>query len=739
MDDNKVPGTSKGYQKKIKKEDKEAQPKPKANVNVAYSSPTAKKWPLLLEALQNGNLEAVKQLIEEGINVNLLRDGVTPLMIASSKGYAEIAETLLQAGVNINEKSDDNWTALHKAAFDQEEPAIVELLMQSGIDIEAKNKSGKTALNLAEEKGHREIIRVIKKHQAQLGIDAQEWEDFLNSSEGKPYKRQKLYESLTLYSKLLWLPPLVLGGGGLLLGYLLGVIILSTCIGVILGLLVDFAYYYLETSIRKYLDEIGPLPELDIHSLRLKRKAGEPILGGKKDEPTAVEEQASTQSIDFIADPDGDQSSLEEGLDNTIVLENNDEDMPSFEVKGNRTLVTLAIVALVIFIFFGIAFIYRDPLLKLYFAKKLEKRGIAFTEQAFLAEVSKNNDDAVDLFFKAGINKDAVNEKGQTALIVASEKGLTNILEKLVRLQGMALNHFDKNGNTALMTAVLLGREQAVKILVEGGADLNFVVKSNNGAATALQAAVNAPDFKEEHLRILQYLIQRGADVKGRNALGRFPLLFAVDHGRMEAAKELIEHGADVNDTDQKGNFPLMIAACNGYPFMVTLLVEKGANIGMALPDGNTPLMCAAREGNADTVKVLLEKNVNVKAKNINGATALTEATSAGNVDSSKLLLGRGADPSTSSLPVTFVTLPGKTITITAKKNKMTDILSRIAKTASQDGYALKAESITGRKSTIAAKAPWNRVLIDFARKNHLLLVVKEKTIFVLPDNIILK
>lgn len=730
MDDNKIPGPSKGYQKQIKKENK-AQPKPKANVSVDYSSPTAKKWPLLLEALQNGNHEAIKQLIEEGINVNLIRDGVTPLMIASSKGHTEIAETILQAGANINEKSDDGWTALHKAASDQEETAIVDLLMQSGIDVEAKDKSGKTALNLAEEKGHREIVRVIKKHQSQLSIDAQEWEDFLNSSEGKPFKRQKLYETLTLYSKLLWLPPVLLGGVGLLLGYLLGVAILAAFIGIILGLVVDFAYYYLETSIRKYLDDIGPLPELDIHTLRLKRKAGEPILGKKKDEPG--DEPAVTASGDSVSEPDGNLSSMEEEPDSTIELESSEEETPTFEVRGNRTLVTLTIVGLVILIFSGIAFIYREPLAKLYFAKKLEHRGIPFTEQAFLAEVSKNNEEAVDLFVKAGINKDAADEKGQTALIVASEKGLTNILEKLVKLQGTTLNHFDKSGNTALMTAVRRGREQAAKILVENGADVNFTVKSADGAATALQAAVDVPDFKEEHLRILNYLIQKGADVKGRNAQGRFPLLFAVEHGRTEAAKELIEHGADVNDTDQKGNFPLLIAACNEHPWLVTLLVGKGANIDMALPDGNTPLMCATRQGNADTAKVLLEKGVNVNAKNSSGSTAFTEATSTGNVDIAKLLLGRGADPSTGSLPVSFVALQGKTIAVTGGKNKLTSILGRIAKTASQDGYTIKAESITERKSTIAAKGSWNRVLIDFTRKNHLLLVVKDKEIFVLP------
>ena len=105
----------------------------------------------------------------------------------------------MQAGVNVNAKDDDNWTALHKAAFDQAETGIVDLLLESGVDIEAKNKSGKTALQLAEEKGHRDIVRVIKKHKERLVADARKWEEFLVSPEGKPYKQKRIHESLVSY------------------------------------------------------------------------------------------------------------------------------------------------------------------------------------------------------------------------------------------------------------------------------------------------------------------------------------------------------------------------------------------------------------------------------------------------------------------------------------------------------------------------------------------------------------
>ena len=339
----------------------------------------------------------------------------------------------------------------------------------------------------------------------------------------------------------------------------------------------------------------------------------------------------------------------------------------------------------------------------------------------------------MDLFIKAGIDLDAKNDKGQTAFLIASEKGHANILHKLLKLNASLMNQFDKSGNTALMTAASQGHETIVTLLLDSGADINFTVSSNEGAATALQAVLDAPDFKEEHVRIVQHLLKSGADVKGRNKTGRFPLLFAADHGRTEAAKLIIENGADVNDVDLKGFFPLLSAACRGYSGFVALLAEKGANMKMTLPDGHTPLICAVQEGREDTVRALLSKGVDVNAKTASGFTALTDASRLGNVDVVKMLLEQGADPGSGHIPDSFITLNGRAINISVKRNKISDVLRRIAKTASQDGYTVNVGSNMEQKITMTAKASWNKILNEFAKKNHLLLVVKEKEVFVLP------
>jgi ankyrin repeat protein len=733
--ENKIPGPAKGYQKKAKKEGRNAKQLSKASpgkYNPDYSSPTAKKWPHLIEALESGNVSVVKQLIEEGINVNVSRDGATPLMIAASKGQTEITEVLIQAGVNVNARRDDGWTALHKAAFDQTEIGIIDLLLQSGIDFEAKDKSGKTALNIAEEKGHRDIARVIKKHQERLQIDAREWEHFLNTPEGKPFKQKRIHDSLTSYSGHWWLPPLVLGGGGLLFSLFFGFIFVSVIIGSISGLLVDLSIFLWQKKIRTYLDDIGPLPELDIHTLRLKRKAGEPIMYERNLEAKLAEEANDKQSVDNAPELNPDSSPLEQATDSLTIDKGSHLETPDLKKKGLKK-VTYAVVAIVMLILIGAIVVNRGSLTRWYFTKKLENKDIQISEQAFLNEVSKNNEEAVDLFIKAGINLDAKNDKGQTAIIIASEKGYVNVLNKLIKLKAQSLNYFDKNGNTALMAASSRGHENIVKLLCENGADVNYMVPSKQGAATALQAALDTSDFKEGHMRIVRYLLQNGADVKGRNQAGQYPLLFAADQGLTEAARLLIEHGADVNDVDQKGNFSLLSAACKGHSEFVTLLSEKGANMKMALVDGQTPLMCAVREGHVDTIKVLLERGVTVNAKTTSGFTALTDATRMGNVDAVKMLIAHGADAGQGYIPDSFLSLKGRAIAIKAKKNKITDVLRLIAKTASQDGYMINVDSKVGRKITLMTKGSWNKILYELAKKNNLLLVMKDKEVFVLP------
>ncbi|MDP7135553.1 MAG: ankyrin repeat domain-containing protein, partial [Planctomycetota bacterium] len=63
----------------------------------------------MLSAIKEGNIEAVKQAIAAGADVNAkAKGGSTPLHAATDKGHKEIAEILIANGADVNAKDDNS-------------------------------------------------------------------------------------------------------------------------------------------------------------------------------------------------------------------------------------------------------------------------------------------------------------------------------------------------------------------------------------------------------------------------------------------------------------------------------------------------------------------------------------------------------------------------------------------------------------------------------------------------------
>lgn len=117
----------------------------------------------LLNEVNAGNTEGVRQMVENGANVNSKNEsGVTPLMNASGMGNKEIVELLLAKGADVNAKTPGNYTALMQAAL-VGQTEIARLLLAAGADPSVKDVAGKTAQNYAEEKGHKEIAALLRQ------------------------------------------------------------------------------------------------------------------------------------------------------------------------------------------------------------------------------------------------------------------------------------------------------------------------------------------------------------------------------------------------------------------------------------------------------------------------------------------------------------------------------------------------------------------------------------------------
>ncbi|MBQ4915029.1 ankyrin repeat domain-containing protein [Maribacter sp. MMG018] len=100
----------------------------------------------LTQAVVTGNLEAVKQHIEAGTDLNEkdALSGATPLMSAITFDKSEIAAALIDAGADLEVKNNDGSTALHVAAFFGR-VELVQLLIDAKADKTVKNNYGATA------------------------------------------------------------------------------------------------------------------------------------------------------------------------------------------------------------------------------------------------------------------------------------------------------------------------------------------------------------------------------------------------------------------------------------------------------------------------------------------------------------------------------------------------------------------------------------------------------------------
>src|ERR1035441_9784815 len=144
--------------------------------------------------------------------------------------------------------------------------------------------------------------------------------------------------------------------------------------------------------------------------------------------------------------------------------------------------------------------------------------------------------------------------------------------------QGVDVNSRDRRGSTLLMHAAALGSPEAVKLLLDNGADPN--AKNDLEATALILGAGNA-----EKARLL---VEKGADVNAHSKLGRTPLMIAAScDGCAGTVKLLLDQGADPKAADKQGKTALHEAAEADNSESVRLLLAKGAGADSADSGGN--------------------------------------------------------------------------------------------------------------------------------------------------------
>jgi ankyrin repeat protein len=337
---------------------------------------------------------------------------------------------------------------------------------------------------------------------------------------------------------------------------------------------------------------------------------------------------------------------------------------------------------------------------------ELARLPVEYSSEAFLNSAQAGRTEVVRLFLQAGIDPNAANQRGETALIHAADRGDLSMLEMLLKAGGAA-KAATRGGVTALMHAAARGDLPMLERLIKAGAAVNARTASDretallwatrNGHVSAMRVLLKAgastetfadalwwavrrghvdavrlmleqganPRSNEGDLsiavnampredparlgEIMNGLLQRGWPVDARNDNDLTALMMAASDDNRPLVQLLLRSGADVNlhcecrAIYRGGHSALTLASFGGREEVVRLLLDAGASVDAPANDG-TPLMLAAENGSAPVVKLLLGKGADPnKARDRHGHTALMSA-SFRRPEIASILLAAGAD-----------------------------------------------------------------------------------------------
>jgi hypothetical protein len=143
---------------------------------------------------------------------------------------------------------------------------------------------------------------------------------------------------------------------------------------------------------------------------------------------------------------------------------------------------------------------------------KLIERGVEVTNSAFLEAVEKGDLGSCELFLRAGFSADLANKKGVSVLCQAVRSAHLGV----------------------------------VRLLLDGGADVNLRSRDRDNSPVMDAAA-------EGLTEIVRELVARGADLSGMSRNGQNALVLSIGKGAQDVAVLLLKAGGDPFIADKLG------------------------------------------------------------------------------------------------------------------------------------------------------------------------------------------
>ncbi len=162
-----------------------------------HAIPAGRESTSILDAVENGDLEKVKMLLENNPRSVLCRDniGLSALHAAALKGDTGLVKLLLDSRADVNAAYIDGSTPLHFAAYGHKD--IVELLLANRADVNSKDNIGYTPLHLAARRGYQDIVELLLANKADVNAKDNRGQTPLHQASENGYS--KVVELLLAY------------------------------------------------------------------------------------------------------------------------------------------------------------------------------------------------------------------------------------------------------------------------------------------------------------------------------------------------------------------------------------------------------------------------------------------------------------------------------------------------------------------------------------------------------------
>jgi ankyrin repeat protein len=213
----------------------------------------------------------------------------------------------------------------------------------------------------------------------------------------------------------------------------------------------------------------------------------------------------------------------------------------------------------------------------------------------------------VDAALSAGVDPNVrTPEEGYTPLYVAACFGFLEISRLLLR-NGAKINARTTGGSTALREASIGGATEVVKLLLNHGADTEFGTEGNNDTPLLTAAArshlpvvivlleaganINAQQNRgwsalyysllEKNEEMAALVLEYSPNIELSTISGVRPLQLAAMNGLNKTLRGLLDKGAEVDGKDNNGLTALRVTVQGGHLEAVQILVKRGADINV--------------------------------------------------------------------------------------------------------------------------------------------------------------